>query len=79
MFDEVRNEIMAIGTDQIFTSQRTTDPRIELAVHLLNDAGMTLSIAILVFSIQIIMLGVNAYWSPSPYSVLDMIGLKVSF
>jgi len=39
LFEEVKNEIMAIGFDNILTIPRTTDPKIELAVSLLNDAG----------------------------------------
>ncbi|PPQ67388.1 hypothetical protein CVT25_005967 [Psilocybe cyanescens] len=57
MFEEVKNEILAVGFDEILMIPRTTDPRTELAVGLLNDAG------------------INAYWSPSPYSFADMIGL----
>ncbi|KAF8912937.1 dual-domain HisK/Mak2 protein kinase [Gymnopilus junonius] len=57
MFEQVKNEILAVGFDEILMIPRTTDPRTELAVSLLNDAGM------------------NAYWSPSPYSFADIIGL----
>ncbi|KAF8973859.1 dual-domain HisK/Mak2 protein kinase [Flammula alnicola] len=57
MFEEVKNEILAVGFDEILMIPRTTDPRTELAVSLLNDAG------------------INAYWSPSPYSFADVIGL----
>jgi hypothetical protein len=39
LFEEVKNEIMAIGFDNILTIPRTTDPKTELAVSLLNDAG----------------------------------------
>ena len=42
LFEEVKNEIMAIGFDNILTIPRTTDPKIELAVSLLNDAGQTM-------------------------------------
>lgn len=42
MFEEVKNEIMAIGFDNILTIPRTSDPRTELAVSLLNDAGLCL-------------------------------------
>lgn len=41
LFEEVKNEIMAIGFDNILTIPRTTDPKIELAVSLLNDAGQS--------------------------------------
>ncbi|CAA7259981.1 unnamed protein product [Cyclocybe aegerita] len=40
MFEEVKNEILAVGFDEILLIPRTTDPRTELAVTLLNDAGM---------------------------------------
>ncbi|GLB36534.1 putative GAF domain containing protein [Lyophyllum shimeji] len=40
MFDLTRNEILAVGFDEILNMPRTTDPRIELAVGLLNDAGL---------------------------------------
>lgn len=39
MFEEVKNEIMAVGFDNILTIPRTTDPKTELAISLLNDAG----------------------------------------
>lgn len=39
MFEEVKNEILAIGFDEILNIPRTTDPRTELAASLLNDAG----------------------------------------
>ncbi|KAH9486677.1 ATP-dependent RNA helicase SUB2 [Psilocybe cubensis] len=39
MFEEVKNEILAVGFDEILMIPRTTDPRTELAVGLLNDAG----------------------------------------
>lgn len=38
-FEEVKNEILAVGFDSILTIPRTTDPKIELAISLLNDAG----------------------------------------
>jgi len=39
MFEQVKNEIMAVGFDEIINIPRTNDPRTELAVLLLNDAG----------------------------------------
>lgn len=39
LFEEVKNEIMAIGFDNILTIPRTADLKTELAVSLLNDAG----------------------------------------
>ncbi|KAF9015434.1 dual-domain HisK/Mak2 protein kinase [Cyathus striatus] len=40
MFEQVKNEILAVGFDEIMAIPRTTDKRIELAVSLLNDAGI---------------------------------------
>jgi hypothetical protein len=40
LFDQVHNEILAVGFDEILATPRTTDPRTELAVALLNDAGL---------------------------------------
>ncbi|KAJ7480148.1 hypothetical protein B0H11DRAFT_2026757 [Mycena galericulata] len=40
LFDQVHNEILAVGFDEILATPRTTDPRTELAVALLNDAGI---------------------------------------
>lgn len=40
MFEEVKNEILAVGFDEILMIPRTTDTRIELAVTLLNDVGI---------------------------------------
>ncbi|TFK76709.1 dual-domain HisK/Mak2 protein kinase [Pluteus cervinus] len=57
MFEEVKNEILAVGFEEILSIPRATDPRAELAVALLNDAGT------------------NAYWSPSPFAFVDIIGL----
>lgn len=39
MFEQVKNEIYAIGFDTILAIPRTTDSKTELAVALLNDAG----------------------------------------
>ncbi|GAW08325.1 histidine kinase [Lentinula edodes] len=57
MFERVKNEILAIGFDEILSIPRANDPRTELAVRLLNDAGT------------------NAYWSPTPFSFAEVIGL----
>ncbi|TFK30704.1 dual-domain HisK/Mak2 protein kinase [Coprinopsis marcescibilis] len=40
MFEQVKNEILAVGFDEILSIPRTTDRKIELAVTLLNDAGI---------------------------------------
>ena len=39
MFEQVKNEILAIGFDEILAIPRATDPRTDLAVAVLNDAG----------------------------------------
>jgi hypothetical protein len=39
MFDHVKNEILAVGFEEIVSMPRTKDPRIDLAVELLNEAG----------------------------------------
>lgn len=39
MFEQVKNEILAVGFDEILSIPRTTDRKTELAVALLNDAG----------------------------------------
>lgn len=43
MFEQVKNEILAVGFDEILAIPKTTDKRIELAVLLLNDAGVLVS------------------------------------
>ncbi|KAJ7596782.1 dual-domain HisK/Mak2 protein kinase [Mycena floridula] len=67
MFEKVKNEILAVGFDEILSIPRTTDPRMELAVALLSDAGINAY-----WSPSI------AYWSPSgpsPLAFADVIGL----
>ncbi|KAJ3802608.1 hypothetical protein GGU11DRAFT_813370 [Lentinula aff. detonsa] len=59
MFERVKNEILAVGFDEILSIPRANDPRTELAVRLLNDAGT------------------NAYWSPTPFSFAEVIGLTL--
>jgi hypothetical protein len=39
LFEQVKNEIMAVGFDEILAIPQATDPRTDLAVALLNDAG----------------------------------------
>ena len=43
MFEDVKNQILVIGYDELLKLPRATDPRIDLAVRLLNDAGRCLS------------------------------------
>ncbi|KAH7929368.1 dual-domain HisK/Mak2 protein kinase [Leucogyrophana mollusca] len=39
MLDQVKNQILSIGFDEILNIPRATDPKTDLAVALLNDAG----------------------------------------
>jgi hypothetical protein len=40
VFDQVKNEILSIGFDEVLSIPRSSDSKMELAVALLNDAGM---------------------------------------
>lgn len=42
MFEDVKNQILAIGYEELLNLPRATDSRIDLAVRLLNDAGKQL-------------------------------------
>lgn len=39
MFEQVKNEILAVGFDEILSIPRARDSRTDLAIALLNDAG----------------------------------------
>ena len=39
LFEQVKNEILAVGFDEILSIPQATDPRTDLAVAILNDAG----------------------------------------
>ena len=39
MFEQVKNEILAVGFDDILAIPRARDSRTDLAIALLNDAG----------------------------------------
>jgi hypothetical protein len=39
MFEQVKNEILAVGFDNILSIPQATDRRTDLAVAILNDAG----------------------------------------
>ncbi len=39
MFEQVKNEILAVGFDDILNIPRARDPKTDLAISLLNDAG----------------------------------------
>ncbi|KAJ7356807.1 dual-domain HisK/Mak2 protein kinase [Mycena albidolilacea] len=54
LFDQVHNEILAVGFDEILAMPRTTDPRTELAVALLNDAGINAYWSPSTFAIEVI-------------------------
>ncbi|KAJ7071393.1 hypothetical protein C8F01DRAFT_1110373 [Mycena amicta] len=54
LFDQVHNEILAVGFDEILSIPRTTDPRTELAVALLNDAGINAYWSPSPFAIEVI-------------------------
>ncbi|KAJ7124823.1 hypothetical protein C8R43DRAFT_1090617 [Mycena crocata] len=54
LFDQVHNEILAVGFDEILATPRTTDPRTELAVALLNDAGINAYWSPSPFAIEVI-------------------------
>lgn len=47
LFELVKNEILAVGFDEILAMPRTTDKRVELAVTLLNEAGQSVILRIL--------------------------------
>lgn len=49
MFEQIRNEILSIGFDEILSLPRSSDPKIELAIALLNDAG-TYSICFIILN-----------------------------
>lgn len=49
MFELVKNEILAVGFDEILAMPRTTDKRTELAVTLLNEAGQLVTLYLLHF------------------------------
>lgn len=40
MFEQVKNEILAVGFDDILNIPRARDQKTDLAISLLNDAGM---------------------------------------
>ncbi|KAK7064662.1 histidine kinase [Favolaschia claudopus] len=54
LFDQVHNEILAVGFDEILAMPRATDPRTELAVALLNDAGINAYWSPSTFAIEVI-------------------------
>ena len=43
MFEQVKNEILAVGFDDILNIPRARDAKTDLAIALLNDAGSLVS------------------------------------
>lgn len=74
MFEQVKNEILAVGFDEILSIPRATDSRTELAVALLNDAG---AFGLFGGTHGSCNRGIHAYWSPSAYPFADVVGLTV--
>ena len=72
LFEEVKDEILAIGFDEILGIPRATDPRTDLAVAVLNDAGVSRLrfLCPCTYDGQ----GTNAYWGDG---FSDIIGLTV--
>lgn len=78
MFEQVKNEVMSLTWEEILLIPRATDPKIELVVTLLNDAGeYTVYLPLQTRYNLFFIAGMNAYWSPSPYFFADIIGLTV--
>lgn len=53
MFEDVKNEILAVGFDEILSIPRARDARTDLAIALLNDAGKLLWMVSIDFSLLI--------------------------
>ena len=73
MFEQVKDEILAIGFDEILGIPRAADPRTDLAVAVLNDAGVSKPVVSHYFTYD--RQGTNAYWGDG---FSDIIGLTVS-
>ena len=77
MFEQVKNEILAVGFDDILNIPRARDSRTDLAIALLNDAGEPLCGRLFVPGLTPnVMSGTNAYWSTGE-GFADVIGLTV--
>jgi hypothetical protein len=76
MFDRVKNEILSVGFEEIMAIPRATDPRTDLAVALLNEAGKRHACPIQGWCLRNGS-GTNAYWS-SGERFSQVIGLTVS-
>lgn len=75
MFEQVKNEILAVGFDEILAIPRARDPRTDLAIALLNDAGEFL-VVVVFLRLNISPAGHNASWSTGE-GFADVIGLTV--
>ncbi|KAI0028278.1 histidine kinase [Vararia minispora EC-137] len=67
MFEQVKNEILAVGFEAILSIPRSTDSRIDLAVDLLGDAGIPSLIS---------QIGIGSHWNIET-GITDVIGLTV--
>lgn len=77
MFEEVKNQMLAIGFDSVLQMPRATDAKMEIASSLLSDAG-TYARAHYEFPLLIISSqALHAYWNTSGYFT-NVIGLSVS-
>jgi len=77
LFEQVKNEILAVGFDTILSIPRTTDGKTELAVALLNDAGQHERFHSKITTDCNFYPGINSYWGLSRYALTDIIGLTV--
>ena len=81
MFELVKSEITTLTREDILLT-RSTDPKIELAVTLLNDAGEYLNpdwaSPLQTRNNLFFITGMNAFCSPSPYFFAEIIGLTVN-
>lgn len=77
MFEQVKNEILAVGFEEILCIPRARDARTDLAISLLNDAG-TPGPRGTIIDAKHVLSGTNAYWSTGE-GFVDVIGLTVWF
>ena len=77
MFEQVKNEILAVGFEEILCIPRARDARTDLAISLLNDAGTPAPRGTTIDAKHVLS-GTNAYWSTGE-GFVDVIGLTVLF
>jgi hypothetical protein len=75
MFEQVKNEILAVGFEEILHIPRARDARIDLAIAFLNDAGVWFD-SLKASDAYRESLGAHAYWSTGE-GFADVIGLTV--